>query len=468
MINMTEDLEDKVLKSIEKEKVTYADIRIENSLMTQIRTVNRKVERSTTGIESGIGIRILREGAWGFAYGPIDNYTDIIKMAVQANKLNLKHKKEDIKLAEIKIIKDNFEGKQKKKIDDVGFDEKIQMTFDADKAQEDEAIKSRTSMYREVLRRMVLATTEGTRIDYSVPYVRLGAISVAREGSETIETYCIAGHLGGLELLDVRTPQEIGEKAKERALEGIKAPKLKNGRYPAIIDGTLNHVFAHEAAGHSAEADLAENAGVLKGKLGKKVAHPNVDMIDDGRLKEVNNIVHFGNIKYDDEGVPSQRTHIIRNGILETYLHDRASAAQFDVKSTGNSRVEAYNVPQIIRMTNTFIAPAEDAMNNEELLELIKNGYLLMQAGGGQVDVIKGTFNFGVAEVYEINNGEVGQRYRPTTLAGNTLETLNKIIGISPEMGDPLISTGFCGKDGQSVPVAGTAGWLAVKNIVIG
>ncbi len=465
---MNEDLVNNVLKSIEKEKVTYADIRIENSLMTQIRTVNKKVERSTTGIESGIGIRILKEGAWGFAFGPIDNFTDIIKMAVQANKLNLKHKKEEIKLAEIKIVEDDFEGKQKKKIDDVGFDEKIQMTFETDKAQEDEKIKSRTSVYREVLKNVILATTEGTRINYSVPYVRLGAISVAREGNETIETYCIAGHLGGLELIDIRAPQEIGDKAKERALEGLKAPKLKNGRYPVVLDGTINHLFAHEAAGHSAEADLAKNAGILKGKLGKRIAHPKVDMIDDGRLKEVDNIVHFGNIKYDDEGVLGQRNHIIRNGILETYLHDRATAAYFGTKPTGNSRVEAYNYPQIIRMTNTFIAPAEDPMNHEELLELIKNGYLLMQGGGGQVSPIEGTFNFGVGEVYEVKNGEIGQRYRPTTLAGNTLETLNKIIGISPEMGDPLVSTGFCGKGSQSVPVAGTAGWIAVKDIVIG
>ena len=119
-------------------------------------------------------------------------------------------------------------------------------------------------------------------------------------------------------------------------------------------------------------------------------------------------------------------------------------------------------------MTNTYISPAKDPMNSEELLELIKNGFLLMQGGGGQVDPIKGTFNFGVAELYEIKDGEVGKRYRPTTLAGNTLETLNKIVGISPEMGDPLDSIGFCGKDGQSAPVGVTAGWLAVKNIVVG
>ncbi|MHA1224513.1 MAG: metallopeptidase TldD-related protein [Candidatus Heimdallarchaeaceae archaeon] len=91
-----------------------------------------------------------------------------------------------------------------------------------------------------------------------------------------------------------------------------------------------------------------------------------------------------------------------------------------------------------------------------------------MQGGGGQVDPIKGTFNFGVAELYEIRNGQIGQRFRPTTLAGNTLETLNKIIGVSSEMENPLDSIGFCGKDGQAAPVGVSGGWLAVKNIVVG
>ncbi|MBA7543732.1 Metalloprotease TldD [subsurface metagenome] len=119
-------------------------------------------------------------------------------------------------------------------------------------------------------------------------------------------------------------------------------------------------------------------------------------------------------------------------------------------------------------MTNTFIAPASNPMKPDELLELTGNGYLMMQGGGGQVDPIKGTFNFGVAEMFEIKNGEIGQRYRPTTLAGNTMETLKKITGISPDFDDPLDSIGFCGKDGQSAPVGVSGGWMAVKNIVVG
>ncbi len=465
---MSQDIVDKALKKLHDLHIPYGDIRAENSLMTQIRTVNGKVEASTTGIESGIGIRILNDGAWGFAYGPLERYEDVIDMALKANKLNLKQKKRDISLAEVKPVEDSFIGEQKRKLDDTGFDEKIKFTFETDKAQEDDRIKSRTSSFREVLRKMILATTEGTRIVYEVPYVMLFAVSVAREGTETIEGRCRIGHLGGVELLDIRSPQQVGEKSKERALEGLKSPKVKSGRYPVVLDGTINHLFSHEAAGHSAEGDFVQTAGVLRGKLGKRVGASCVNLIDDGSLKETEGINSFGYIKYDDEGVPGKKNYIMKDGILKTYLTDRSSAKHFDLKPTGNSRAEAYTVPQIVRMTNTYISPANDSMKHEELIEQTKNGFLLMQGGGGQVDPIKGTFNFGVAELYEIKNGEIGERYRPTTLAGNTLETLLKIVGVSPEMGDPLDSIGFCGKDGQSAPVGITAGWLAVKNIVVG
>ena len=457
-----------LLSELEKHKVDYADIRLENSLMTVIKTVNGKVEESTTGIESGIGLRVLKDGVWGFSCGPIESGSEIIKMAMQANKLNLRHKKEDVKIADIKVVQDKFEGEQKKKLEDYGFDEKIALTMEVDKAQKDENIKSRTSLYREFVKKVTLKTTEGTSIEYNVPYVMMYGMPVARDGNETIEGRSRIGHLGGLEIFDFRSPTEIGEKAKERALEGLKAPKVKSGRYPVVLDGTINHLFAHEAAGHSAEGDFVQTAGVLKGKLGKRVGAPIVNLIDDGSLKETDGIKSFGYLKYDDEGVPGQKTHVIRKGILETYLNDRSTAAYFNLKPTGNSRAEAYNVPQIVRMTNTYIAPATNPMKPDELIEQIGNGFLLMQGGGGQVDPIKGTFNFGVAELYQIKNGEIGNRYRPTTLAGNTLETLNKITGISPEMENPLDSIGFCGKDGQSAPVGVSGGWLAVKNIIVG
>ncbi|MCK4897090.1 MAG: hypothetical protein KAS47_09780, partial [Candidatus Heimdallarchaeota archaeon] len=110
---MSDKVISKMFETLGKEKVEYADIRLENSLMTVIKTVNGKVEESTTGIESGIGLRILKEGVWGFSYGPIESGSDIVKMALQANRLNLRQKKQEVKLAEVKVIQDKFEGEQK-------------------------------------------------------------------------------------------------------------------------------------------------------------------------------------------------------------------------------------------------------------------------------------------------------------------------------------------------------------------
>jgi len=103
-----------------------------------------------------------------------------------------------------------------------------------------------------------------------------------------------------------------------------------------------------------------------------------------------------------------------------------------------------------------------------KLIESIGNGLLLKKSKGGQVDPIRGTFNFGTGEIWLIENGEVTDRKRPTTAAGNTIQTLKSIIGINNKFDNVTHSIGFCGKGGQAVPTSIGGGWMAVKNITIG
>ena len=229
--------------------------------------------------------------------------------------------------------------------------------------------------------------------------------------------------------------------------------------------------FAWRAAGHSSEGDFLRTAGVFKGKLGKRLSQPFVNLIDDGTLEYIPGYPTrtFGFMRYDDEGTPVQRTEIIKNGVLRTYLTDRATAAHFNLAPTGNCRAEFYSSYPIVRMRNTFLqATNGSALSEEEILSLVKEGLLLKYGGGGQVDPIRGTFNFGVGEVYEIHNGEIGELRKATTISGNTLDTLSKIIGLSNKMADPSANVGFCGKDGQRAPTGTGAGWMAVKLMTIG
>jgi TldD protein len=470
---LDEDFYQKVFDMASKEGATYADIRDEDSLYTMIRVVDGKIESSIAGSEAGIGIRVLIDGSWGFAYGSREDYQDVFNMAINAQRTAARLSKTEIQLAEVDIIKDKAVIGQKTPAQDVSFEEKVNLALKVDKLlqDDDKIIKSTIVRYQDVLRRQTIATSEGTLIYEERPYTFLSMTPTAKEGTETNQGYGRAGHVGGFELFDKISIEERAEKSKQRTIKGLKAKATKLGKYPVVLDGTLNFLFAHEAAGHSSEGDFLRTAGVFRGKLKKKIAPNFVNLIDDGTLEYLPGypVRTFGFMNYDDEGVPVTRTEIIKNGVLTTYLTDRSSAAFFDLQPTGNCRAQYYSSFPIVRMRNTFLEATKGAeMNEEEVVELVKDGLLLKRGGGGQVDPIRGTFNFGTKEVYEITNGEIGELRRATTLSGNTLETLGKIMGISNEKADPSSNVGMCGKGGQSAPTGTAGGWMAVKIMTIG
>jgi TldD protein len=467
------DLYNKIFDLTSKKNASYTDIRDEDSLYTSIKVVDGKVESSVTGSETGIGIRLLIDGAWGFAYGAKKDYKQLVKMAVDCQKASKRLSNKVIELASVKPVQDEVIIKQDKRSQDIPFEEKMELALDADKHLQDkeEVIKSTTVRYQDILRRQTIATSEGTLLYEARPYTFLAMSATAKEGVQTNQSSSRAGHVGGFEIFSMVDIPTRAEETKERAIKGLKAPAIKSGKYPVVLDGSLNFLFAHEAAGHSSEGDFLQTAGVFRGKLGKKIAPDKVNLIDDGSLEYVPDykMRTFGFMKYDDEGVPVERTEIIKRGVLNTYLTDRASAAYFGLEPTGNCRAEFFSSFPIVRMENTYLeATKGNDLTQEEVLELVKNGLLLRYGGGGQVNTIRGTFNFGTKEVYEITKGEIGDLRQATTLSGNTLETLSKIMGISNKMADPSANVGFCGKGSQRAPTGTGAGWCAIETMMIG
>jgi TldD protein len=223
-----------------------------------------------------------------------------------------------------------------------------------------------------------------------------------------------------------------------------------------VLGPNVVGVFVHEAFGHLAEADLALAGGLLPNKFGKKVASDLVTFYDDGTINGA-----FGSFKYDDEGVLTQKTMLVKDGVVVGLMHNRETAHKFNAEPTGNARAEDFRVEPIIRMRNTFMAPREHSF--EELIEDVRSGYYFKSFRGGQANV-DGTFQVGIQEGYEIVNGELGEPVLNASMSGNTLETLFKVDAVGKDF---ELSPGRCGK-GQTAFVCDGGPHVRVKEVTVG
>ena len=228
---------------------------------------------------------------------------------------------------------------------------------------------------------------------------------------------------------------------------------------PVVVGNGFGGVLFHEMTGHGLEADhIQKGASVYVGKLGEDIAPAFLRAYDDGRLPG-----EWGTEGIDDEGTPTQATALIHEGRATSYLYDLMRARKDGVGSTGNGRRQSFRHLPIPRMTNTYIAP-EDA-EPDDLISEVERGFYAVSFAGGQVDPATGDFVFGVSEGYMIEGGKVTQPCRGATLIGNCLDAL---AGIDAVANDFEMKTGFCGKDGQRVPVGTGQGHVRIGELTVG
>ena len=314
--------------------------------------------------------------------------------------------------------------------------------------------------YIDSVQDVLIANTEGTFVTDRRVYTRLVVHAVASNGSENQSGYDGPGAMMGFELFDNRVdPENSARIAAQSALTMLHAPVCPAGVMPVCIDNGFGGVIFHEACGHSLEA-TSVGIGVSEfcGKLGQQIASPIVTAIDDGTL--VNN---WGQIHVDDEGTPSQRTVLIENGILKSYMVDRLGSRRMNHPITGSSRRESYAYAPTSRMRSTFIAPGNDS--NEEIIASMGDGLYARKMGGGSVNPATGEFNFSVAEAYLVRDGKIAHPVRGASLIGRGSEILMKIDRVGKEL---ELSQGMCGSKSGSVPTDVGQPMIRVSSITVG
>ena len=448
------DLFQKIITKIQ-DKVDYADIISLKGNSNSILMKDNKFQNIDSGITTGARIRVLKNGAWGFAYtNDISKLEEITENAIKiSNSLS-----GEVELAEADIIEDKVKANSKIKASDIDIDEKKELIEDANKASNVGSVVSTTASYLDVESEDFFINTEGSQILNESSRIMLSLNAVASNGEIMQFSHDSLGGTKGYEILKNADIETFGRKIGEKATDLLDATPAPSGRFDIIADNLLTGVFIHEAVGHATEADLMLiDDSVLKDKMNTKIGSDIVNIFDDASNKDA-----FGYYPYDVEGVKTSKNQLVKNGELVSMLSSRETAAKFGRRSSGNARSAISDQP-IVRMSNTYLAPGD--MSFEELLEDVKDGIYLKGSRGGQVDTGKGNFQFNATEAYKIENGELKDHYRDVSLSGNILETL---MGVDAIGSDFKLSVGFCGKDGQTAPVGDGGPHTKILNAMVG
>jgi len=320
------------------------------------------------------------------------------------------------------------------------------------------AIAQVMASYAETRRRVAVVNSDGRHATDDRTRTRLGVQVVAqRDGVVETGFETLGGH-AGFELVE-RDGLAIAAEASQKGLTMLDADPAPAGTMPVVVGGGFGGVLFHEMTGHGLEFDAVQKgASVYAEKLGEQVAEPIVTAYDDGLLAG-----EWGTNAIDDEGTPSRKTMVIEEGRLTSYLYDLLRARQDGAESTGNGRRESFRHLPIPRMTNTYIAPGEP--EPEQIIAEIDKGFYAKSFAGGQVDPATGDFVFGVSEGYLIESGKVTRPCRGATLIGNCLDALRQIDAVANDFD---MKTGFCGKDGQRVPVGTGQGHVRIRELTVG
>ncbi|MFC1595869.1 TldD/PmbA family protein [Candidatus Margulisiibacteriota bacterium] len=313
--------------------------------------------------------------------------------------------------------------------------------------------------YMETVQRVHIANSDGLMVD-DLRHRSRFAIQVIAADDSVIQTgYEAPGCSGGMdELFRRHSAEELSLAAAERAVRMLAAPHAPAGKMPVVLLSEAGGTMIHEACGHSLEADfIMKETSVFTNKLDKQIASPLITVIDDSSLPG-----NFGSYRFDDEGVPSQKTVLIENGILKNFLTDRLTAKVLNLPLSSNGRRESFRHRPVPRMSNTYIAPGHD--NTDDIIKSVDQGLLVKRMGGGQVDVTNGEFVFEVSEGYLIENGEITTPVRGATLIGNGPEVLKIVDMVGTDL---YFQEGICGKYDHA-PVSDAQPTIRIPRIVVG
>jgi len=448
----------------------YAEARFQNDLKNMYLLVNGKPDVGRFTRASGIGIRVLVDGGLGFlsANKPHkEPLKKLIKEAVKMARSSAKTKKKPIRLSHEKTFKEQWQVKPKVSFEDVSAEDKMELLVDVDNAVSSPSevgtkVGNRYFYLIEYEIEKHFLNSEGTEVSSFLPRIFFYGLLTASELAKGTEQDSIEkGESRGWEAVkEWDLVNHATEKAKTlgRILKTAKKPP--KGKIDVVLGSEVVGLMMHESAGHPYEADRimgreAAQAGesfITKDMIGQKIGPEIVTVVDDPTVQH-----GFGHYLYDDEGVPARRRLLIKNGVINEFLHNRETAFEMGMKSNGAARAEFFDREPIVRMANTFMLPGDCTF--EELLEDVEHGVFMKTFGEWNIDDRRYNMRFTGRECYLIDKGKLGGLVWRPILEITTPSFFGSIDALDKNL---KFEGAICGK---SDPAQGAPVWHGGPNV---
>jgi TldD protein len=461
-----EDILEWLVEEAKSKGCSFSEARFVRRTSSYIRAQDGRIEELSQRELAGVGIRVIIDGAWGFCSTASLTKKDLsasLEEAIASAKV-LRNKVEDkAEVVEMKSCTAKKELHCKISPEDVAPEDKAKRVSEWERearSLDPQRIQNAVASLSDVLREEIVCNSFGVKVESKLIHTLATVFVAASEGNVRQSASERRGGAKGYELLEEFNPEDFSLKAANKALSLLSASPPPAGTFPAILNPEVVGLFVHEALGHNAEADAVwSGQSIIKEKKGEEIAAPCVSIVDDATIEGA-----FGFYFFDSEGTPAKRNVIIENGVLVDYLYNLETAKKMNAQPSGNARAESYESPPIVRMSNTFMCPGDWTF--EEMLQEMKNGVYLKGGRWGYVFPERGQFTFNVEEAYLVKDGELKEHLRDVSMSGMTLETLQKIKGVSKDF--RLSSPGYCGKGGQTAFVDNGGPFVFVEKITVG
>ena len=431
----------------------YTELRAQQNRNRSVMMLNGSLTANNSGTSRGLSARVVKGGAYGFASGTgYGDDIEAIALVVQTATNNatfldsrVQRGKPDFPANAPFSRKDGLEH-------DVPVEQSYLLgivdELDSYIAERFPKLLSRRIFARVLDMEKLLYTSDGVVSHSYVPRSNVYVFMTTQDkDGQPVELYKVLGGYGNF-LAKFPSAEDLFGKLENQyeqlilKAEGVYA---KPGIQTVILDSDLAGILAHEAVGHTVEADFVETGSVGGPMFGKQVASEKVSLVD---------IAHdaFGKLApvpvfVDDEGTLAQDQMLIENGILTGYMHNKESALKYGHTPNGNARAFDFSDEPLIRMRNTCILPGTDKL--EDMIASVEDGYFFTDMNNGQADST-GEFMFGVPMGFEIKNGKLGQAVKDTTVSGVAFEVLKTADMVSDTV--TWTNSGICGKK-QMIPV---------------